>query len=164
MQPFAAALLAVAVVSLVLSTGCWFVMDDIRRGTAAELTAFSTAHAKRVAAPTVAVAAGGDRDLPAFSSASLTANFHAVAADVKLPLDEVSYTLDSSATQPFLRYRVTLSVKTGYPEIRKFVAALIAELPNVALDSVRCGKEDVVATVLSCQLGFSAFYRKGGHG
>jgi hypothetical protein len=166
MQPLAAALLAVAVVSLVISAGCWFVMDDIRRGTAAELTAFSTAHAKRVAAPTVAVAvaASGDRDLPAFSSAGLTANFHAVASDVKLPLDEVSYTLDSSANQPFLRYRVTLSVKTGYPEIRKFVAALIAELPNVALDSVRCGKEDVVATVLSCQLGFSAFYRKGGHG
>lgn len=164
MQPLAAVLVALAVVVLVVSAGCWLVMGDISRRTAAELTAFSTANAKSAAAPLIAVASGGGRDLPAFSSASLTANFHAVAADVKLPLDEVSYTLDSSANQPFLRYRVTLSVKTGYPEIRKFVAALIAELPNVALDSVRCSKEDVVSTVLSCQLGFSAFYRKGGHG
>jgi hypothetical protein len=103
-------------------------------------------------------------DLPVFSSSALTADFHTISADVKLPIDEVSYSLDSSANQPYLRYRVTLAVKTGYPEIRKFAAALVAELPNVALDSVRCGKEDAAAVTLSCQLVFSAFYRKSGRG
>lgn len=59
---------------------------------------------------------------------------------------------------------MTLVVKTGYPEIRKFAAALLTALPNVALDSVRCGKEEAAGTPLSCQLVFSAFYRKGGRG
>jgi hypothetical protein len=160
MQPLAAAFIAAAAVALVVSASIWLVMHNLRNNAAVELSAFLAAN--KMPPLEAAATPRGDVELPVFSSASLTADFHAVAADVKLPVDEVSYTLDNGAHQPFLRYRVALTVKTGYPEVRKFVAALTAALPNVALDNVRCVKE--ASAVLSCQLGFSAFYKKGGHG
>ncbi|MYM67703.1 hypothetical protein GTP45_12775 [Pseudoduganella sp. FT55W] len=164
MQPLAATLVAALAIVSAICAVSWLMAAERQRTAAEELRALSLLVAKPAAAPAMVAASSIERDLPIFSSASLTADFHALAADVKLPLDEVSYTLDSSANQPFLRYRVTLSVKTGYPEIRKFVAAMMAEFSNVTLDNVRCSKENAVATLLSCQLGFSAFYRKAGHG
>lgn len=152
-----------AVLALLAVAGFWLVSADMRRDAAAELGAFAM---HKAAAPAAAqqTSAPADIDLPVFSSARLTADFHAVAADTKLPVDEVSYALDSNVNQPYKRYRVTLAVKTRYPEIRKFVAALTNALPNVVLDAVRCGREDIAVSTLSCELSFSAFYRKSAHG
>lgn len=163
MQPLSTLILVVAATALVISAGCWLMMGNIHTSVAIELEEFSAGNMKPIAAMP-AIGATRGRDLPAFSSGALIEAFHSVAVDVKLPVDEVGYTLDGSVNQPFLRYRVTLAVKTDYPQIRKFVPALITALPNVSLDSVRCAKDDVSAAVLSCQLGFSAFYRKSAHG
>ena len=156
---------AVSVLAALASLVVWAFMFGARQDVAQDLNAVAASRRTNAAAPAVPVATRqATPDLPVFSSSALTADFHAIAADVKLPVDEVSYSLDSGANQPYLRYRVTLVVKTGYPEIRRFAAALVSVLPNVSLDSVRCGKEDAAAIPVSCQLAFSAFYRKGGHG
>lgn len=102
----------------------------------------------------------GHVDLPAFSSADFTDQFLSTARDVHVPTDEVSYSLETGAGQPYWRYRITVDLKTGYPELRKFIAALASSLPNVALDAVRCRREDAASAGLSCQLAFSAFFRK----
>lgn len=149
---------------MLASAVAWALAYEARQTAAQELADSAAAHKANSAPLLPAAASLAAPDLPVFSSAELAADFHAISADVKLPLDEVRYTLDSGASQPYLRYRVTLVVKTGYPEIRRFAAALVTALPNVALDSVRCGKEDGAAAPLSCQLAFSAFYRKGGRG
>jgi hypothetical protein len=164
-QPVAATLAGILVLAMLASAVAWALAYKARQTAAQELADSAAAHKVNATASVVPAAANlAAPDLPAFSSAELAADFHAISADVKLPLDEVRYTLDSGASQPYLRYRVTLVVKTGYPEIRRFAAALVTALPNVALDSVRCGKEDGAAAPLSCQLAFSAFYRKGGRG
>lgn len=164
-QPLVAVLTGLSVLAVLVSALAWALLFDARQEAARDLVAIAS---RPKTDPATSVASNAARnlapDLPAFSSAALTADFHAISADVKLPVDEVIYTLDGSANQPYLRYRVTLSVKTGYPQIRKFVAALVAALPNVALDSVRCAKEDATSATLSCQLAFSAFYRKDGRG
>lgn len=150
---------------MLASAIAWALAYEGRQTAAQELADLAAAHKANSAAPVVSTAARlAAPDLPVFSSSELAADFHAISADVKLPVDEVRYALDSSASQPYLRYRVTLVVKTGYPEIRKFAAALLTALPNVALDSVRCGKEEAAGAALSCQLAFSAFYRKDGRG
>ena len=99
-------------------------------------------------------------DLPRFSAAKFTGQFHSTAGDVGLALDEVGYTLEESAGQPFIRYRITLGVQTQYSEIRRFVAALSNELPNTSLDAVRCARSTLGSSKLSCDLVFSAFFAK----
>jgi len=103
-------------------------------------------------------------DLPVFDSAKFTAGFHALARDVGVPTDEIFYVLDSSAEQPYLRYRITLEAKSGYPELRKLLAALAVEQPNVVLDAIRCRREDAKVVPLTCQLALSAFFSKGARG
>lgn len=102
-------------------------------------------------------------DLPLFDGAAFAADFNATLRDVSLPAEELVYVLENGPAQPYLRYRITLEVKSGYPEVRKFIAALAAAQPNVALDAVRCRREDAAIAVLSCQLAFSAFFRKADH-
>lgn len=164
-QPKAVTVLSGAMVCVCASGVYWLTARSLREDAAAELSAaVQIRAATRAPAMAVQPAAGSPLSLPAFSAADLTTHFHAAAAAVKLPVDEVSYVMDNAEAQPFLRYRVTLAVKTGYPEIRKFAAALADELPNAVLDSVRCGRDDIAAAVLSCDLAFSAYYRKALHG
>jgi hypothetical protein len=98
--------------------------------------------------------------LPQFSGADLVERLNNVAHALNIPFDEASYALDSSATLPYIKYRVTLTTTAGYAEIRKFLPALSAELPHMGLDSIHCSRPDLLATTLRCELAFSAFYSK----
>jgi hypothetical protein len=95
-----------------------------------------------------------------FSSQQFTAQFHETAAGAGLPVDEVAYSLEHGESQPYMRYRVTLTVKARYLDVRKFIAALAAAMPHVALDSIRCVKEMDAGQPLSCEMAFSAFFLK----
>lgn len=119
---------------------------------------------QKTAPPPEIQAVATDANLPNFDSAVFTSEFHAIAQDVGLPVDELVYSLENSAAQPYQRYRITMEVKAGYPELRKFIAALSSAQPNVALDTLRCRRDDAVATTLVCQLAFSAFFRKTHNG
>ena len=98
--------------------------------------------------------------LPAFNGAEFVAALNLVAAEVKLPVDEVLFTLDEGVNQPYLRYRITLSVVASYPVIRRFVDQYRRELEHVTLDSIACTRETIGAGALTCDLAFFAFYRK----
>jgi hypothetical protein len=102
--------------------------------------------------------------LPGFQSAALVNTFHQLAQENKFPLNEVSYALDDSANQPYLRYRVTLTVASTYPVIRRFVDQIGTHLPNVALDAISCAREDIAIVELNCDLVFSAIFAKDGLG
>lgn len=102
--------------------------------------------------------------LPWFDSANLVGQFSHVADDAKLPFDEVAYVLEEGGNQPYLRYRVTMTVSAAYPVIRRFADDVAATLSNVDLDTIACQRADVATPVLSCELAFSAFFRKDGHG
>lgn len=115
----------------------------------------------RQASQAVTVASSSQAGLlPAFSSHEFAAQFHETATSAGMPVDEVSYALESNDNQFYLRYRVTMTVKTRYPEIRKFIAALAAGMPHVSLDNIQCGRESAAALQLSCQLAFSAFFAR----
>jgi len=102
-------------------------------------------------------------ELPEFNAADFAAEFNQIASEAGLPVEELAYAMESGAAQPYQRYRIKMEVKAGYPELRRFVAAVSAAQPNVSLDSLRCRREDVATAPLTCQLAFSAFFRKAGH-
>jgi hypothetical protein len=102
--------------------------------------------------------------LPALSSPDLARRFNSVATQSGVPVDDISYVPDGDDGQPYQRYRLTMAVKTGYPQIRKFVAALSEELPNVLLDAVRCARDEAMSDQLSCELAFSAVFSKADRG
>lgn len=96
--------------------------------------------------------------LPTFVPDRLVADFNSVAKDMQVPLDDVVYALDKSGSVPYQRYHITLSSKAGYAQIRRFVAAVSSDMPNVSLDSIRCARPDAAAPALDCELAFSAFF------
>jgi hypothetical protein len=102
--------------------------------------------------------------LPDFSSTQLVKALHRAAEDTKLPLDEVSFSLDDNGNQPYLRYRATLTISSGYPAIRRFLDRMHEELADVSLDTISCSRDDIASAELTCELVLSAFYRKGGRG
>jgi hypothetical protein len=102
--------------------------------------------------------------LPILDSAKFVDQFHSIAEDMHLPLDEVQYAFESSDRSPFLKYRMELTARAGYGEMRRFLAAVSSELPNVTLDAIQCGRNDVLASALDCKLSFSAFFSKVEHG
>lgn len=103
-------------------------------------------------------------DLPSFSSAELVDTINQVALDTGIPVNEVSYRLDEGANFPYLRYRVTLTITAKYPLMRGFIDQVATSLPHSALDEVTCARNDIQAAMLNCDLSFSAFFRKDGHG
>ena len=102
--------------------------------------------------------------LPWFHSAQFIERLGHIAQDIKLPIDEVGFVLEEGNTQPYLRYRVTLTVSSSYPLIRQFAGEVVATMSHVDLDSIRCTRNDVASAALSCELAFSAFFRKEGRG
>lgn len=112
----------------------------------------------------VAVSDSAPTYLDEFNGTAMLAKLYDAAQDIGFPLEEISYELEEAPTQPYMRYRVSLRAKTGYAEIRRFAAALLVDLSNISLDSLRCTREEITVVPLNCELAFSAFYKKGGNG
>lgn len=141
----------------------WYYWAGRQEVAQAALSRLQAINHRPIARPPAPVPMPGT-DLPPFDNAAFTAAFLATAKDVGVPADEVFYTLESTPEQPYLRYRISLESKSGYPELRKLLAALAVEQDNVVLDAIRCQRQDAKAVALTCQLAFSAFFRKVDHG
>lgn len=102
-------------------------------------------------------------DLPAFSSIELVQSLNDVSSELQVALDEVAYTLSDSPSEPYLRYRITLRLTAPYPVMRKFSDSLAGSLTHIALDSIACARQDALTVPLTCDLAFSAFYRRAAH-
>lgn len=101
-------------------------------------------------------------DLPPFHSTSLVKVINETAEESGLVLDEIGYALDENDAQPFLRYRITMTVAAAYPLVRSYAASLNTKVPHLALDAITCEREDITVTVLTCDLALSAFFGKNG--
>jgi Tfp pilus assembly protein PilO len=160
-QPLAVVAVLASSLGLAVVLGAAWRAESERRQVRDEIAALRHARTQRPAPVPADSAATADLPvLPDFDSAAVVHTFTTVVTQAGLPLDEVNYALEDTREQPYLRYRISLSVKSGYPQLRKAVAALASEMPNVALDAVRCGRENPAMTALACELTFSAFFRK----
>jgi hypothetical protein len=120
--------------------------------------------AKKPLTPPASLAGNPAMALPSFDNVELVQTLNSLAADANLPLDEVAYALDEGSSEPYLRYRINLAVAANYQAIRTFSDQFIGELPNVSLDAISCARRDVSTVPLTCDLAFSAFYRRSPRG
>lgn len=103
-----------------------------------------------------------NESLRPFNSAQVLQVLSDVALETNLPLAEVTFTLDASAAQPYVRYRAALTTIGTYSTIRRFVTQIHSSVGDVSLDAFSCTRKNIQDTALACDLAFSAFYRKDG--
>lgn len=103
-------------------------------------------------------------DLPPLQSSELVTILNDTATESGLVLNEVTYSLDENNKQPYLRYRVTMTLHASYPLIRRLAEQLSAKVPHLTLDAIDCSRKDVVVAELSCDMAMSGFFRKGPRG
>lgn len=163
-HPVGGAAMAAATAVVALSAIVLFAKVQHRQQATAELAELLAAARSAQMPPPVARAPSSLTRLPQFSSAELVDTVNQIAADLSLPVDEISYKLEDGPSTPYLRYRFTLSTKASYPLMRRFVDGMAMNLPHSILDSISCSREDIAAAALSCDLAFSAFFHKEGRG
>lgn len=102
-------------------------------------------------------------DLKAFRSSHLLSILENGASAAAIKLDEISFAIDDSPNQPYVRYRASFTVLSRYPTIRKFISEILAGSEGVVLDTVACRREDVNAADVRCDISaYVAYQEKAG--
>lgn len=104
------------------------------------------------------------KDLPPFRSSALVALVNDVANDAGLELKDIAYSLDDTPTQPYLRYRVGMSVVAAYPQVRQFAERLLERGAHLTLDGITCARSEPARQQLTCDLAVSGLFEKNVHG
>ncbi|MCU6501528.1 hypothetical protein LPN04_27390 [Rugamonas sp. A1-17] len=160
-QPVSASLTLMTVLMLAVGVAVWLEACHQLESTNAQLAQLQKQAYKLTSASRMPVAATMIRPvLPWFQSAELSDQLRRVADASGVPYDEVNYNLEDGAQQPFLRYRINMTVAAGYPAVRRFVAGLQSTLANIELDAITCKRADIATMSPTCELAFSAFFRK----
>jgi hypothetical protein len=59
------------------------------------------------------------------------------------------------------RFKITLPVQGSYPQIRKYLAALIANIPSMSLEHVQFERKDISDTQLQAKIKLVLYLRQG---
>lgn len=101
--------------------------------------------------------------LKAFRSTHLLSILEQGASAANIKLDEISFVVDESPNQPYVRYRASFTVLSRYPTIRKFISEILAGSEGVVLDTVACRREDISAVDVRCDISaYVAYQEKAG--
>jgi hypothetical protein len=89
---------------------------------------------------------------PSNHIADLLGKIYGAAEGQKLKLEQGEYRAVRSNVSTLTDYQVILPIKGTYPQVRKFVATALADVPNLSLDSIqferqKVGESTVVAKV-----------------
>jgi heme exporter protein D len=60
---------------------------------------------------------------------------------------------------PLMRYQITVPMRTDYPHIHAWLAQVLTQLPNAALDEVSFKREDAATPELDAKLRLTVFMR-----
>jgi Tfp pilus assembly protein PilO len=156
-------LLAVAAIVLVFTLGAHLKMGQhaaVLEDQVARLKAAGNVADKSVPADQ---AVPDNEALPAFSSIELVQSLNEITSELKVNLNEVGYALSTGSSEPYLRYRISLRLTAPYSDMRAFSDSLAGSLSHVVLDSISCSRQDAATVPVSCDLAFSAFYRREPH-
>ncbi len=100
------------------------------------------------------------KDLKAFRSSHLLAIIEQGASISNIKIDEISFAVDDSPNQPYVRYRASFTILSRYPTIRKFISEILAGSEGVVLDTVACRREDVTAADVRCEISAYVAYQE----
>ncbi len=80
---------------------------------------------------------------PSDHIADLLGKIYGAAEQQALKLEQGEYRAVRDNVGRLTHYQITLPVKGTYPQVRKFVAAALAEVPNLSLDSIQFERQKV---------------------
>jgi hypothetical protein len=97
---------------------------------------------------------------PGFTqSANDIASILAQARESNLTLGTAEYQVMTESGARFTRYRVMLPVKDQYSTIRHFLAAVLNNVPNAALQEIHVERPAVDGNILDARVRFELVYR-----
>jgi len=97
---------------------------------------------------------------PRFSqSADDIASIFEQARDSHLALGSAEYQMTTESGSRFMRYQVLLPVKDQYGAIRHFLASVLNNVPNAALQEIHVERPAVGSSMLDARVRFELVYR-----
>ncbi|MGU7780109.1 hypothetical protein [Burkholderia sp. PU8-34] len=115
--------------------------------------------ARDVAADAVALDALPDLFPRMSQSADDIASIFAQARDSHLTLGSAEYQVTTVSGARFARYQVLLPVKDQYGAIRHFLASVLNNVPNAALQEIHVERPAVSGDILDARVRFELIYR-----
>jgi len=97
----------------------------------------------------------GEKDSPQWLGKLIAA-----ASSRGISLDQGEYTANRDKVGRLVRFEMTLPVKGEYPNIRKFLSALPAEVPVVALEHVQFERQKVGEPMVQAKLSWCYSWRR----
>lgn len=77
-----------------------------------------------------------------------------VAKEHSLRLEEGEYRVLRPDADGLARYQLRFPVRGSYPQVRRFVAAALGNVPNLALDSIKFERKKVDESVVNAKVTF----------
>jgi hypothetical protein len=94
---------------------------------------------------------------PSDHIADLLGKIYGVAEQQAVKLDQGEYRAVRDNVGRLTHYQIILPVKSTYPQVRKFVAAALAEVPNLSLDSIQFERQKVGDTTVEAKVTLVLF-------
>lgn len=85
---------------------------------------------------------------------------YAAAASQQLALDQGEYKLVHEKDGKLSRITMALPVKGGYPQVRKFIAQAMREVPTLALDSITFQRQRIDEAAVEAQVRLTIYVRQ----
>ena len=82
---------------------------------------------------------------------------YAAAAAQNLLLQQGEYRMTADPIGKLARYQISLPVEGSYPQIRRFVAQVLTDVPIAALDDISFKRETVGSPQLAAHIKFTLF-------
>ncbi|HZP92634.1 MAG TPA: GspMb/PilO family protein [Burkholderiales bacterium] len=84
---------------------------------------------------------------------------HAAARSAGLVLDRGEYRPLPDPSGKLVRYQIVLPVKGSYPQVRRFLAQAMRDMPGLALDGIGFQRDKGGPTTIEAQLRLTVFLR-----
>lgn len=91
----------------------------------------------------------------------LVEDLHGLADDSGVILDLGEYKLQVEDDGKLFRYEILLPVKTGYPEMRRFIAGALHQFPTLGLKDISFKREAIAENVAQARLNFVLYLKRG---
>lgn len=91
---------------------------------------------------------------PSSRTADLLARIYRVAEQQSITLEQGDYRFVRDSVTGLTHYQVILPLRASYPQVRKFVAASLIQVPNLSLDSIQFERQKIGDSTVEAKVKF----------
>lgn len=81
----------------------------------------------------------------------------ALAQNQNISLDQGEYKVTHDRVGRLMRYQMTMPVRGGYPQIRKYLDSLLTEIPIISLEQLQLGRNEIGDPVLEARIRLALY-------